>query len=102
MIYCAKIILLVLGIAEYARGTPIMVEFGTRMAAITPPTPRPRLPILYPLLPPAPVYEDAEPENNSVYRSPVSFGFRIKPLKSFGVPLSTSKYYYHQQSSNSF
>ena len=78
-----QVILLLLGLLACVRGLPIMVEFGTRMAPITPPTPRPRMAISFPLLAPAPVYEEPEPENNSIFRPSVRFGFRVKPIKSF-------------------
>ncbi|XP_069705087.1 uncharacterized protein GV1 isoform X2 [Periplaneta americana] len=78
-----------------ASANPIMVDFGTRMAPITPPTPAPRLIAPYPPIPPAPVYEDPEPENNSVYAVPVKFGYRLKPLaRSYQLPLNYSKYVY--------
>jgi hypothetical protein len=59
--------------------SPIMVYSGTRMLPITPPTPAPRLLSPFPPIPPAPVYEEPEPEN-SIYTMPVKFGFRLKPL----------------------
>ena len=59
--------------------SPIMVYSGTRMLPITPPTPSPRFPSPFPAIPPAPVYEDPEPEN-SVYTIPLKFGYRLKPL----------------------
>jgi hypothetical protein len=60
-------------------GSPIMVYSGTRMLPITPPTPEPRFASPFPPIPPAPVYEDPEPEN-SVYTFPLKFGYRLKPL----------------------
>lgn len=74
-----QVCLVLTAVLVCARGSPIMVYSGTRMLPITPPTPEPRLLAPYPPIPPAPVYEEQEPEN-SVYTVPIKFGFRIKPL----------------------
>lgn len=89
-----KVCLIVAVILVCTNGSPIMVYSGTRMLPIKPPTPSPRYAVPFPPIPPAPVYEDSEPEN-SVYTFPFKFGYRLKPLlKSHQLPPNFNKYIY--------
>ncbi|XP_049793997.1 uncharacterized protein LOC126203674 [Schistocerca nitens] len=95
-----SVLVLLLLLHAMTASLAIMVPSG-KLEPITPPDPAPRPLPAFPLVPPAPVYEDPEPHTNLVLPPPPArayqppFGFRLKPLPKQRYPLSSTGFAKH-------